>query len=91
MRTTEVRTLSLTNGRMPNPHRLIYTIVLRFFNRGPTADIGCGSGRDAAWLAGHRLVRTGKYPYFPVDQRLGPVQAETDIARLQILGGNTYD
>jgi SAM-dependent methyltransferase len=25
--------------------------VLKFFSLGPTADIGCGSGRDTAWLA----------------------------------------
>jgi SAM-dependent methyltransferase len=25
--------------------------VRRFFSPGPTADIGCGSGRDTAWLA----------------------------------------
>lgn len=25
--------------------------VLRYFRPGPTVDVGCGSGRDAAWLA----------------------------------------
>jgi SAM-dependent methyltransferase len=25
-------------------------VIRRFFTAGPTADIGCGSGRDAAWL-----------------------------------------
>jgi SAM-dependent methyltransferase len=25
-------------------------LILRFFRPGPTADIGCGSGRDTAWL-----------------------------------------
>ena len=25
-------------------------LILHWFARGPTADIGCGSGRDAAWL-----------------------------------------
>jgi SAM-dependent methyltransferase len=28
----------------------LHDIVRRFFAPGPTADIGCGSGRDAAWL-----------------------------------------
>jgi SAM-dependent methyltransferase len=28
----------------------LHATVRRFFIRGPTADIGCGSGRDAAWL-----------------------------------------
>lgn len=29
----------------------LHDTVRRFFIPGPTADIGCGSGRDAAWLA----------------------------------------
>ena len=28
----------------------LHAVVRRFFTTGPTADIGCGSGRDAAWL-----------------------------------------
>ncbi len=28
----------------------LHDVVRRFFTPGPTADIGCGSGRDAAWL-----------------------------------------
>jgi SAM-dependent methyltransferase len=28
----------------------LQTAVKRFFKPGPTADIGCGSGRDTAWL-----------------------------------------
>jgi SAM-dependent methyltransferase len=28
----------------------MHDVVKRFFKSGPTADIGCGSGRDAAWL-----------------------------------------
>jgi SAM-dependent methyltransferase len=28
----------------------LHDVVRRFFLPGPTADIGCGSGRDAAWL-----------------------------------------
>jgi SAM-dependent methyltransferase len=28
----------------------LHAIVQRFFTQGPTADIGCGSGRDTAWL-----------------------------------------
>ena len=28
----------------------LHAVVRRFFLAGPTADIGCGSGRDAAWL-----------------------------------------
>ena len=33
----------------PSPSDL-HAVVTKFFIPGPTADIGCGSGRDAAWL-----------------------------------------
>jgi len=36
-------------AEQPPPSDL-HAAVRRFFVRGPTADIGCGSGRDAAWL-----------------------------------------
>jgi 2-polyprenyl-3-methyl-5-hydroxy-6-metoxy-1,4-benzoquinol methylase len=29
----------------------LHAVVRKFFTQGPTADIGCGSGRDTAWLA----------------------------------------
>jgi SAM-dependent methyltransferase len=29
----------------------LYAALMEHFRPGPTADIGCGSGRDAAWLA----------------------------------------
>jgi SAM-dependent methyltransferase len=29
----------------------LHALVKRFFIAGPTADIGCGSGREVAWLA----------------------------------------
>jgi trans-aconitate methyltransferase len=28
----------------------LHAVVGQFFIHGPTADVGCGSGRDAAWL-----------------------------------------
>ena len=34
-------------------------LILQWFTRGPTADIGCGSGRDAAWLNEHGFPATG--------------------------------
>ena len=36
----------------------LHAIIRRFFNQGATADIGCGSGRDVAWLNanGYRCV-----------------------------------
>jgi 2-polyprenyl-3-methyl-5-hydroxy-6-metoxy-1,4-benzoquinol methylase len=37
----------------------IYDIVRRFFGKGSTADIGCGSGRDTAWLAQNGFTATG--------------------------------
>jgi SAM-dependent methyltransferase len=36
-------------AEQPPPSDL-HAVVRRFFVPGPTADIGCGSGRDAAWL-----------------------------------------
>jgi SAM-dependent methyltransferase len=33
--------------------------VRRLFQPGPTADIGCGSGRDTAWLAANGFSATG--------------------------------
>jgi SAM-dependent methyltransferase len=37
----------------------LHDAVRRFFRSGPTADIGCGSGRDTAWLAGNGFPATG--------------------------------
>ncbi|HET6552670.1 MAG TPA: class I SAM-dependent methyltransferase [Dyella sp.] len=31
----------------------MYALLTTHFKPGPTADIGCGSGRDMAWLAAH--------------------------------------
>jgi SAM-dependent methyltransferase len=42
----------------PAPHDL-QALVGRFFRLGPTADIGCGSGREVAWLAAHGFVVAG--------------------------------
>jgi SAM-dependent methyltransferase len=33
----------------PSPEDL-HELVMRYFRPGPTADVGCGSGRDTAWL-----------------------------------------
>lgn len=37
----------------------MHALIRRFFAPGPTADIGCGSGRDAAWLAAAGFAVTG--------------------------------
>src|SRR3974377_1655524 len=37
----------------------VYEKVRRYFKRGLTADIGCGSGRDTAWLKDKGYLKTG--------------------------------
>jgi SAM-dependent methyltransferase len=40
----------------------LHALVQRFFGPGPTADIGCGSGREVAWLAANGFAATGFDP-----------------------------
>jgi SAM-dependent methyltransferase len=40
----------------------LHAVVRRFFRPGLTADIGCGSGRDAAWLCAHGFPTIGYDP-----------------------------
>src|SRR5712672_3191458 len=42
----------------PSPSDL-HAVVGQFFIPGPTADVGCGSGRDAAWLNACGYPTTG--------------------------------
>jgi trans-aconitate methyltransferase len=37
----------------------LHDVVRRFFVAGPTADVGCGSGRDTAWLNAHGYPAEG--------------------------------
>jgi 2-polyprenyl-3-methyl-5-hydroxy-6-metoxy-1,4-benzoquinol methylase len=37
----------------------MYELLTRFFRKGPTVDIGCGAGRDAAWLAANGFDVSG--------------------------------
>jgi len=37
----------------------LHALVRRFFGPGPTADIGCGSGREVAWLCQNGFAATG--------------------------------
>lgn len=37
-------------------------LVRRYFTPGPTADVGCGSGRDAAWLTANGFPTVGFEP-----------------------------
>jgi SAM-dependent methyltransferase len=40
----------------------LHDIVRRFFRPGATADIGCGSGRDVAWLSANGFPTVGYDP-----------------------------
>jgi SAM-dependent methyltransferase len=40
----------------------LHVIVRRFFGPGVTADIGCGSGRDVAWLSANGFPAVGYDP-----------------------------
>lgn len=37
----------------------MYDLLRRFFSPGPTADIGCGAGRDTAWLNDNGYAASG--------------------------------
>jgi SAM-dependent methyltransferase len=37
----------------------MYALLARWFAPGPTADVGCGAGRDTAWLATRGLAAHG--------------------------------
>src|ERR1700691_4817499 len=37
----------------------LHAAVLEYFRPGRTADVGCGSGRDAAWLSENGFPTTG--------------------------------
>ncbi len=43
----------------PSPDDLYALLETHFVKGGETADIGCGNGRDAAWLARHGFKVTG--------------------------------
>jgi SAM-dependent methyltransferase len=45
-----------------SPPADLHDIVRRFFRAGPTADIGCGSGRDVAWLCANGFPAVGFEP-----------------------------
>jgi SAM-dependent methyltransferase len=40
----------------------LYALLRTHFQRGPTVDIGCGSGRDVAWLAANGYDASGWDP-----------------------------
>jgi len=41
------------------PPEDMYALLRTHFTPGPTADIGCGAGRDTAWLAAHGFEAHG--------------------------------
>src|SRR2546422_9589987 len=45
----------------PTPSDM-YALVREFFTPGPTADVGCGSGRDTSWLTEHGFPTIGYDP-----------------------------
>jgi SAM-dependent methyltransferase len=50
----------------------MHALIKCFFKAGATADIGCGSGRDVAWLAGQGFPAVG---YDPSDGLLAQARA----------------
>ncbi|MGO4327593.1 class I SAM-dependent methyltransferase [Cupriavidus sp. 2TAF22] len=44
----------------------LYAALLREFTPGPSADIGCGAGRDTAWLAANGFEPSGFDPCEPL-------------------------
>ncbi len=47
------------NWHAQPPPADLHEIVRRFFRKGPSADIGCGSGRDVAWLGANGYAAIG--------------------------------
>jgi SAM-dependent methyltransferase len=71
----------------------MYALVKHFFKPGPTADIGCGSGRDVAWLAANGFRAAG---YDASEQLLAQARARYPelvfaIAALPELAGIAAD
>jgi SAM-dependent methyltransferase len=45
------------NGQPPPVD--LHDLIRRYFNEGDTADVGCGSGREVAWLVAHESPAVG--------------------------------
>jgi SAM-dependent methyltransferase len=58
----------------------LHDLVRRFFRPGLTADIGCGSGRDAAWLAANGFPTAG---YDPSAGLLAQARAAYPVVRFE--------
>ena len=57
----EAKSFARAWHEQPSPLDL-YAALRQFFRPGPTADIGCGSGRDTAWLDGNGFPAVGYDP-----------------------------
>lgn len=55
-----------TDWHTQPPPSGLYDLLTRYFQPGPTADVGCGAGRDTAWLQAHGFEAVG----FDVSQGL---------------------
>jgi SAM-dependent methyltransferase len=78
-------------NEQPSPLDM-YDLLSRYFRPGPTADIGCGSGRDLAWLvsngydacgfdASPALVRQARSVYDELDVREAALPALEGVPR----------
>jgi 2-polyprenyl-3-methyl-5-hydroxy-6-metoxy-1,4-benzoquinol methylase len=75
----------------------MYALLLRYFTPGgKTADIGCGAGRDVAWLNDHGFPAVG---YDAAEGLLAQAAADfpslvfkrATLPALDSIGGETYD
>jgi SAM-dependent methyltransferase len=74
----------------------LHDLVRRFFRPGLTADIGCGSGRDAAWLGANGFPTIG---YDPSEALLaqarafhpGVTFAQAALPELRGIADGTFD
>jgi SAM-dependent methyltransferase len=74
----------------------LHDLVKRFFRPGLTADIGCGSGRDAAWLTANGFPTVG---YDPSEGLLARARAahpgvtfeQAALPELHGIGDGTFD
>ena len=64
----------------PAPNDM-YALLLEHFKQGPTADIGCGSGRDVAWLAANGFDAVG---YDASEGLLSEARASYPLLRFDI-------
>ncbi|TKC89710.1 class I SAM-dependent methyltransferase [Trinickia terrae] len=67
----------------------MYQLLARHFKPGPTADVGCGAGRDVAWLAANGFDARGYDASEGLlrEARARHPQLRFDVARLPELAG----